>query len=117
MFGSLVSLVMDSGVKIGEHLETPLVRKCVITDGIQFTLMCYQLNMLSFQEDSGIKNCAWASHSTNLFEKSASKVRPKVRLILYEILDSCDDITDFNDECLKSILSFICQGTEKDVEL
>ena len=108
MFGSLVALAMDSGVKMGEHLETPLVTKCVITDGIQFTLMCYQLNTLSFQEDSGIKNCAWASHTMNLFEKSASKVRP----ILYEILDAGDDVPGFNDECFKSILAFLCQETE-----
>jgi len=108
MFGSLVALAMDSGVKMGEHLETPLVTKCVITDGIQFTLMCYQLNTLSFQEDSGIKNCAWASHSMNLFEKSASKVRP----VLYEILDAGDDVPGFNDECFKSILAFLCQETE-----
>lgn len=108
MFGSLVALAMDSGVKMGEHLEKPLVTKCVITDGIQFTLMCYQLNTLSFQEDSGIKNFAWASHSMNLFEKSASKVRPA----LYEILDGGNDVPGFNDECFKSILAFLCQETE-----
>ena len=73
--------------------------------------MCYQLNTLSFQEDSGIKNCACDSSSMNLFEKSSSKVRP----ILYEIVDAGDDIPDFNDECLKSILSFVCQETECDV--
>ena len=107
MFGSLVALAMDSDVKMGEHLETPLVAKCIITDGIQFTLMCYQLNTLSFQEDSGIKNCAWASNSMNLFEKSASKVRP----VLYEILDAGHVVPGFNDECFKSILGFLCQET------
>ena len=76
-------------------------------------LWCVTNLIRSFQEDSGIKNCAWASDSMNLFEKLASKVRP----LLYEILDSGDDIPDFNDECLKSILSFICQETESDTEL
>ena len=113
MFGSLVSMAMDNGVKMGEHLETPFVIKCVVTDGVQFTLMCYQLNTLSFREDSGIKNCAWASDSMNLFEKTASKVRP----IPYEILDAGDAIPHFNDECLKSIPSFNCQETESGTEL
>ena len=45
MLGSLVALANDSGVKLGEHFEIPLLTKCVITDGIEFTLMCYQLNI------------------------------------------------------------------------
>ena len=107
MFGSLVALAMDSGIQMGQHLEKPLVTKCAIMDGSSFTLMCYQLNTLSFQEDSGIKNCAWASPSMNLFEKSAAKARPQ----LYEILDVADDVPGFSDECFKSVLAFLSQET------
>ena len=113
MFGSLVSLAMDGGVHMGQHLENPLVTKCVITDGSQFTLMCYQLNTLSFQEDSGIKNCAWASRSMNLFEISPSKVRPK----LYEILDVGDNVPGFSDECFKLVLAFLTKETVDSSEL
>ena len=107
MFGSLVALAMDDGVQVGQHLQKPLVTKCVITDGIQFTLMCYQLNTLSFQEDSGIKNCAWVSHSMNLFEMTAAKAKP----LLFEILDVGDKVPGFNDECFKTVLAFLCQET------
>ena len=109
MFSSLVALAMNSGVQMGQHLEEPLVTKCAITDGIQFTLMCYQLNTLSFQEDSGIKNCAWASPSMNLFTKQ-EKTAAQVRAVLYESLERGNEVSGFNDECFKTILTFICHN-------
>lgn len=108
MFGSLVALAMDDGVQMGQHLQKPLVTKCVITDGIQFTLMCYQLNTLSFQEDFGIKNCAWVSHSMNLFKVTTAKRKP----LLFETLDMDNEVPGFNDECFKTVLAFLCQETE-----
>lgn len=113
MFGSLVALAMDNGVQMGQHLDKPLVTKCAITDGIQYTMMCYQLNTLSFQEDFGIKNCAWASHSMPLFEKTATKFKP----LLYEIVDAGDELHGFSDECFKTILAFLCQETEGNAEV
>jgi len=109
MFSSLVALAMNSGVQMGQHLEEPLVTKCAITDGIQFTLMCYQLNTLSFQEDSGIKNCAWASPSMNLFTKQ-EKTAAQVRAVLYESLERGNEVSGFSDECFKTILAFICHN-------
>lgn len=108
MFGSLVALAMDYGVQMGQHLQKPLVTKCVITDGIQCTLMCYQLNTLSFQEDFGIKNFAWVSHSMNLFEVTNAKHKP----LLFETLDVDNKVCGFNDECFKTVLAFLCKETE-----
>lgn len=109
MFSSLVALAMNRGVKMGQHLSEPLVTKCAVTDGIQFTLMCYQLNTLSFQEDTGIKNCAWASPNINLFTKQ-DKTVAGVWSILYESLERGDKVSGFNDECFKTILAFLCQS-------
>lgn len=108
MFGSLVALAMDYGVQMGQHLQKPLVTKCVITDGIQCTLMCYQLNTLSFQEDFGIKNFAWVSHSMNLFEVTNAKHKP----LLFETLDVDNKVCGFNDECFKTVLALLCKETE-----
>ena len=94
---------------MGEHIEKPLVTKCVITDGIQFTLMCYQLNTLSFQEDIGIKNCAWSSPRMSLFSKQ-EKTAAQFWSVLHESVERSDEVSGFNDECFKSILAFLCQN-------
>lgn len=109
MFSSLVSLAMNDGVQMGQHLEKPLVTKCAITDGIQFTFMCYQLNTLSLQEDSGIKNCAWSSPSMTLFTKQ-EKTAARLWSVLYESLGRTDEVAGFNDECFKTFLAFLCQN-------
>ena len=109
MFSSLVALAMDQGVKMGEHLNKPIVTKCIVTDGIQFTLMCYQLNTLSFQEDFGIKNCAWVSPNMDLFRKQ-EKTSAQVWSILYESLEKGDEVLGFNDECFKTILALFCHN-------
>lgn len=112
MFSSLVALAMNSGVQMGQHLKKPLVTRCAITDGIQFTLMCYQLNTLSFQEDIGIKNCAWASPCVKLLTKQ-DKTAAQVWSVLYESLERGDEVPGFSDECFRMILAFLCQQTEK----
>lgn len=109
MFSSLVSLAMNDGVQMGQHLEKPLVTKCAITDGIQFTFMCYQLNTLSFQEDTGIKNCAWSSPSMTLFTKQ-EKTATQLWSVLYESLRRTDEVVRFNDDCFKTFLAFLCQN-------
>ncbi|CAH3184358.1 unnamed protein product [Porites evermanni] len=109
MFSSLVSLAMNDGVQMGQHLEKPLVTKCAITDGIQFTFMCYQLNTLSLQEDSGIKNCAWSSPSMTLFTKQ-EKTAARLWSVLYESLGRTDEVAGINDECFKTFLAFLCQN-------
>lgn len=107
MFSALLALAMDRGVKMGEHLKEPLVTKCLVTDGIQFTSMCYQLNTLSFQEDIGIKNCAWVSPNMNLFSKQ-EKTSARAWSILYESLEKGEQVSGFNDMCFKTILALFC---------
>lgn len=107
MFSTLLALAMDRGFKLGEHLKEPLVTKCLVTDGIQFTSMCYQLNTLSFQEDIGIKNCAWVSPNMNLFSKQ-EKTSARAWSILYESLEKGEQVSGFNDMCFKTILALFC---------
>ena len=112
MFSASLALALDRGVKMGEHLSDPVATKCVITDGIQFTLMCYQLNTLSFQEDFGIKNSAWASKSMDLFTRQETANSRRIKPVLYETLPDGVEVPGFNDECFKTLLSFLCQETE-----
>lgn len=92
---------------MGEHLKEPLTTKCLVTDGIQFTSMCYQLNTLSFQEDIGIKNSAWVSPNMNLFSKQ-EKTSGQAWSILYESLEKGKQVSGFNDKCFKTILALFC---------
>ncbi|XP_031556622.1 39S ribosomal protein L37, mitochondrial-like [Actinia tenebrosa] len=108
MFGVLVSKAISDGNFVGQHLGTPLTTQCVITNGTEVVLMCYQLNTLSLQEDHGIKNLAWSSEKMNFFtspEKNDSEDRS---IKLYGSFDTRKDCPTINEKCIQNLLAFIC---------
>ena len=110
MFSTLTAAAMQRGVNMGQHLETPLTTKCVITNGIQFTFMCYQLNTLSLQQDHGIKNCAWTSETMDIFTKK-EKNKSGGQAFLYETLPVKKP--SFDEKCFEMLVSFLCQEPEQ----
>ena len=105
MFSVLVSQARQQGIKLGEHLTNPLTTQCVVTNGIEFMFMCYQLNTLSMQEEHGIKNIAWTSNLKPLAK------RKKKRMAFYECLPQALQSSDFDKECFRILTSFVCQET------
>lgn len=110
MFGVLASKAMSDGVLPGQHLSMPLTTRCVISNGKEVVLMCYQLNTLSLQEDHGIKNFAWATKKMPFFlhngEVHGEEVSRSKKL--YGSFDS-KNLPLVNEQCVKQVLSFIAQ--------
>jgi hypothetical protein len=108
MFGVLVSKAISDGNLVGQHLKVPLTTQCVISNGKETVLMCYQLNTLSLQEDHGIKNCAWGTEKINIFTSSEDNDSEKRSAKLYGSFDTEKDLPNVNEDCVQSLLSFIC---------
>ncbi|XP_001631633.2 39S ribosomal protein S30, mitochondrial [Nematostella vectensis] len=105
MFGVLASTAMSRGVKPGEHLSEPVCTQCVITDGRQLVLMCYQLNTMSLQEDHGVKNLAWGTDYMDLFKDNASE---KGHTGLFGSLNIDQEIPSVNEDSVRRLLFFLC---------
>ena len=108
MFSMLAAMAREGGVLLGQHLETPLATKCVITNGVQFTFMCYQLNTLSLQQDDGIKNCAWASETMDIF-KGGGKIKSDNQRGLHGTISVKGNQPSFDESCIELLLTFLCQ--------
>lgn len=109
MFSVLVSQARELGVKLGEHLTNPLTTQCVVTNGVEFMFMCYQLNTLSMQEEHGIKNIAWTSNLQYLAKRKKSL--PRKKKAFYECIPQVLQDSDFNEECFRNLTSFLCRET------
>lgn len=112
MFGVLASKAMSDGALLGQHLSTPLTTQCIVSSGKEVVLMCYQLNTLSLQEDHGIKNFAWATKKMPFFlhnegEDEGEALRRSRKL--YGSFDASKPLPSVNENCVKQVLSFICQ--------
>ncbi|KAJ7333127.1 39S ribosomal protein L37, mitochondrial [Desmophyllum pertusum] len=55
--------------QMGDELEKPLTAQCIVTDGIRFSFIFYQLNTLCFHDDKGVKNMAWISPGCSCIER------------------------------------------------
>lgn len=108
MFGILVSKAISDGNFVGQHLETPLMTQCVISNGKEIVLMCYQLNTLSLQEDHGIKNLAWATDKMDFFTSPEEIESDNRGVKLYGSFDTRKDLPVVNEKCMQNLLAFIC---------
>lgn len=89
-FAQLISHAMHKDRTLGQALEHPLCCQTILTDGQQFTFMCYQLNTLNTNATwKGLVNMAWASDSMNLF------------------YDHSEEDMTINEECLQHIAQFL----------
>lgn len=89
-FAQLVSHALHKDYQLGQALEHPLCCQSIITNGQQFTFMCYQLNTLNTNATwKGLVNMAWASDSMNLF------------------YDNDDEDISINEDCLQHIAQFL----------
>ena len=110
MFSVLVSQAREQGIKLGEHLNQPLTTKCIVTNGIEYLFMCYQLNTLSMQEEHGIKNIAWTSNLQCVAKRKNNF--PKNKVAFYECLPQALQESQFSEECFRNLVSFMCQETQ-----
>ncbi|EDV21282.1 uncharacterized protein TRIADDRAFT_60151 [Trichoplax adhaerens] len=87
-FAQLAAHAQNKDGKLGQSLKHPLCCQTIITNGQQFTFMCYQLNTLKTNNiEKGLVNMAWASDTMDLFSSYNGEI-------------------DINEKCLKYIAQF-----------
>ena len=99
LFTQAAAEAVQNGFKIDEQLPYPLVNQGIITDGQQFTFVCFQLNTLDFHMESEGKNSNvfWAGPSMKLFEG----------------INFGENVQAFNDECSSLILKFLLHEPQR----
>ena len=90
-FTHLASFAMKQGYKIGQVLPKPMAIKCIATNGISLSLVCFQLNTLDLESSSGMKNFAWVEKMPMHKEHRTRKKK----------VQNEEDIYDFNPEAYK----------------
>ena len=93
LFSQSVAGAVQNKFKLDRDLPYPLVTQGIITNGKQFTFVCFQLNTLDLQEspESGKCNVFWAGPSLDLFESVAAG----------------EGVEGFNTSCAELIVKFL----------
>ena len=87
LFSQATAEVVQNGYSVEQDLSYPLATQGVITDGRQFTFVCFQLNTLNLcQEAGGRINMFWVGPTLGLYKKDC-----------------------FNEECVRQILQLLLQ--------
>ena len=112
MFSQLVAIAMEQGYYPGEHLSEPLCTKCVITNGLVYLYMAYQLNTLSLQEDFGMKNIAWYEDFMTLYNTESDPFK-KGRGTFYEVLPHSTETLKLDEQCFRTFVLFVTKKQEQ----
>lgn len=81
-------------------LPKPVSAQCIMTNGINFTFTCFQLNSLNYS--SPVKNLVWFDSENQVVNKIIPK-RSMLRHTKYE---------DYNPEVISKVLAFYANGVD-----
>ncbi len=91
LFAQTAGQTVQNGFPVGQDVRYPLAAQGVVTNGREFTFVCFQLNTLDFSGEGGRANVLWAGPTIPLYEQ----VKPG------------GGVEGFSHECARLLLQFL----------
>lgn len=91
LFAQAAGQTVQNGFPVGEDVHFPLASQGVVTNGREFTFVCFQLNTLDMREEAERANILWAGPT----------------LPLYERVEPGEGLVSFSQECARLLLQFL----------
>ena len=87
LFAQSSAQTIQNGYPLDSELDYPLATQAILTDGLQYTFACYQLNTLNLMKKSQkFSNYMWCGPTYTIWDKKTN---------------------DLNDECVLLLLKFL----------